>query len=212
MLAEAVAARERRVAANAEGTIVLPQTRVTDVQYAPYLSSSGRTLGITISYTVAVEPGGRYDPSLRVVREDPASGGDARDAMRPLHASITPRPHLYHAPERETEEIPGLLVSDAIYTSGTSYKFSIRFAPAFVGLLRDGRTPCLTLTHLKNRFQGDARYTQMIADRGPSRYRVYIGRSAFEGRIDDYAGEGTLYQHWIDEGTLPCPGPEAPAP
>jgi hypothetical protein len=212
MLAEAVAARERRVGANSEGTITVPQTRVRDVEYAPYLSPSGRPLGLTITYTIEVEPGGRYNPSLRVVHEDPTSGGDGRDAMRPVYASITPRPHLYHAPDREADELPGLLLSDAVYRSGTRYRFAARLVPAFVALRQDGVTPCLTLSHLKNRYQGDARYMEMISNRGPSTYRVYIGGNAFEGRVDGYAGEGTLYQHWLDEGTLPCPEPQAPRP
>jgi hypothetical protein len=211
-LTEAVAARERRVAANPDGTITIPQTRVTAVEYAPYLSPSGRILGLTITYSLEVEPGGRYDPSLRVVPQDPASGGEGRDAMRPLSASITPRPHLYHEPERESDEIPGLLLSDALYRSGTRYRFAVRLAPSFVALRQDRVTPCLTLTHLKNRYQGDARYLQMIANREPSTYRVYIGRNAFEGRVDSFAGEGTLYQHWVDEGTLPCPEPQVPRP
>lgn len=211
-LAEAVAARERRVAANPEGTIILPQTRVTNVQYEPYVSSTGRQLGLTISYTIEVEPGGRYNPGLRVVQEDPASGHDGRDAMRPLHASITPRPHLYHAPDREAEEIPGLLLSDAVYRSGTRYRVTVRLVPAFVALRQDRVTPCLTLSHLRNPYQGDVRYRQMIVNRGPSTYRVYIGQNAFEGRIDGYAGEGRLYQHWLDEGTLPCPEPQAARP
>jgi hypothetical protein len=212
MLAEVVAARERRVAANPEGTIRVPQTRVTDVKYAPYLSPSGLPLGLTITYTVEVEPGGRYDPSLRVVQQDMASGGDSRDAMRPLDTSITPRPYLYHAPDREAEEIPGLLLSDAVYRSGTRYRFSVRLAPAFVARRPDGDTLCLTLSHLKNPYQGDALYRQMIANRGPSTYRVYIGRNVFDGRIEGFAGDGMLYQHWIDEGTLPCPEPQAPRP
>jgi hypothetical protein len=212
MLAEAVAARERRVAASPDGTITVPKTRVSDVEYAPYVSPSGRRLGMTITYTMQVEPGGRYSPSVRVVHEDPTSGGDGRDPMRPLQASITPRPHLYHAPDRETEEIPGLLLSDAVYKSGVRYRFAIRFVPSFVGLRRDRTTPCITVSHLRNQYQGDARYMQMISNRGTSTYRVYIGRNAFEGRIDGFAGEGTLYQHWVDEGTLPCSELQAPRP
>ena len=205
-LAEAVAARERRVGANPEGTIAVPHARVRDVEYAPYLSPSGRPLGLTITYTIEVEPGGRYDPSLRVVREDPVAGGDGRDGLRPLSASIAPRPHLYHAPDREADEIPGLLLSDAVYRSGISYRFAVRLVPAFVALRQDG-VACMSLSHLKNEYQGDARYMQMLSNRGPSTYRVYIGRNAFEGRVDGYAGEGTLYQHWLDEGTLPCRKP-----
>jgi hypothetical protein len=211
-LAEAVAARERRVAANPEGTVTVPQTSVTDVQYAPYLSPTGRTLGLTITYTVVMEPGGRYNPALRVVREDPASGGEARDALRPLNASITPRPRLYHDPAREAEEVPGLLLADAAYASGTRYRFSIQLAPAFVALRSGASTPCLTLSHLKNQYRGDAGYKQMIANRGASTYRVSIGRRAFEGRIDGFVGEGTLYQHWMDDGTPPCPEVRAPRP
>ena len=211
-LTEAVAARERRLAANPEGTIILPHTRVTTVEYEPYLSPSGRALGLTVSYSVEVEPGGRYDPGLRVVQEDPTSGHDGRDDMRPLQARITPRPQLHHAPGREAEEIPGLLLSDALYRSGTRYRFTVRFAPAFVALRPDRVTTCLTLSHLKNSYQGDARYKQLIANRGPSTYRVYVGRNAFEGRIDGYLGEGMLYQHWVDEGTLPCPEPQVPRP
>ncbi|HEY0875805.1 MAG TPA: hypothetical protein VGD94_20175 [Vicinamibacterales bacterium] len=211
-LTEAVAARERRVAANPDGTITVPQTRVTAVEYAPYLSPSGRLLGLTITYSIEVEPGGRYNPSLRVVPEDPASGGAGRDAMRPLSASITPRPHLYYEPEHEADEIPGLLLSDALYQSGTRYRFAVQLVPGFVALRQDRVTRCLTLTHLKSRYHGDVRYLQMIANRGPSTYRVYIGRNAFEGRIDGFAGEGSLYQNWVDEGTLPCPEPQAPRP
>jgi hypothetical protein len=183
---------------------------VTAVEYAPYLSPSGRTLGLTITYSIELDPGGRYDPSLRVMQEDPASGAEGRDAMRPLSARITPRPHLYHEPEREADEIPGLLLSDALYHSGTRYRFAVQLAPAFVALKQDRVTPCLTLTHLKNPHHGDGRYLQMVANRGPSTYRVYIGRNAFEGRVDRFAGEGTLYQNWVDEGTLPCPEPKLP--
>jgi hypothetical protein len=212
-LAEAVASRERQVAAaNPDGIIRLPQMRVTDVAYEPYLSQSGRPLGITILYGVEVAPPGRYNPSMRLVREDPVSGGDGRDQMRPLSAAITPRPHRYDDPDQEMDEIPGFLLADAAYKSDTRYRFAIRFAPAFVALGPDKVTPCLTLSYLKQAPRGDARYAQMVANRGPATYRVYIGRNTFEGRIDSYAGEGTLYQNWLDEGTLPCPGPRAPQP
>jgi hypothetical protein len=73
------------------------------------------------------------------------------------------------------------------------------------GQRADRVTPCLTLSHLKNSYQGDARYQQLIANGGTSTYRVYVGRNAFEGRIDGYPGEGMLAQHWVDGGTAPCP-------
>jgi hypothetical protein len=44
----------------------------------------------------------------------------------------------------------------------------------------------------------------MLASEGPTTYRVSIGRDAFEGRVDNFHGEGTFYQGFVAEGTPDC--------
>lgn len=48
--------------------------------------------------------------------------------------------------------------------------------------------------------------SQMLATDRPMTYKVAVG-GAFEGRIDNLAGEGTLYQSFVADGTQPCPPP-----
>jgi hypothetical protein len=50
-------------------------------------------------------------------------------------------------------------------------------------------------------------FASMLAREGPRTYRVYIGGEAFEGRIENLPGEGTLYRSFVAEGAQDCAQP-----
>ncbi len=200
----AIAERRALVAAaNPNGTITMPRTRVSRVVYAPLLSAAGDAIGLRVAYDIEFSKKGRYNPDVRVFAEHKDDTITGLNDLRPLRSTIDPVPHEYYAPEKEREEIPGLLAqrADLLYEAGTRYRFTVDLVPRYVSLERDKSTRCLSLHFERDPAKALAR---VLAHQGLTTYRVTIGFTMFEGRIDSFDDEGALYQNFRTDGVLDC--------
>lgn len=201
-----IAEREALVAANPSGKIVVPRFEVSNVTYAPLLSPNGLPVGLRMSYDVEFSKRGRYAPGLRVFAEDKEDIIVGRNPLHPLKNTIVPVPRKAHAPDEEAEEVPGLLaqLTDYIYDGHTRYQFTLELVPNFIIIGRDRLTLCVF--HQRFRLERDAAkaFARMAANEGPTSYRVAIGGSTFEGRIENFYGEGTFYRNFVAEGVQDC--------
>jgi hypothetical protein len=201
-----IAERQALVAGNPDGKIVIPRFQVSNVTYAPLLAPGGRPVGLRMSYDVEFSTAGRYRPELRVFAEDKEDFIVGRNPLHPLESTIVPRPRKAHSPDEEAEYVPGLLaqLTDYIYEAGTHYRFTLELLPNFIVLDRDKTTLCVI--HQRFRLERDpARaFARMVANEGPTTYRVSIGGNAFEARIANFYGEGTFYRNFVAEGGRDC--------
>jgi hypothetical protein len=207
-----VRAERRAIAvANPSGRIVMPRTRVMNVRYAPFRSHAGRPLGLRIMYDVEFSQAGRYNPEVRIYAEDKEDTAIGRNPLHTLRSTIRPLPHETYAPLKEAEEIPGLLAqrADFLYEAGTRYTFMVEMVPDFVKVLRDGVTPCVWKQAPLHSPHEQRAFARRLARREPTTYTVWIGGDdTFEGKIDGFYGEGTLYDSVIAEGFAECEYPE----
>lgn len=206
MFADARTERYALAAGNPSGRIVMPRTHVSNVTYAPFVSPSDRLLGIRVTYDVEFSRAGRYNPVLRIFAADRDDTSVGRYPLRPLKSTIQPTPHETYAPHNEAEEIPGLLAyrADFLYEAGITYNFALELVPEFVSMHRNSTTPCLV--HEGSRYNSTAQkaFARMLARDVPTLYRVFIGGTAFEGRIENFYGEGTFYRSFGAEGLSEC--------
>jgi hypothetical protein len=206
MFADARAERSALAAGNPSGRIVMPRPRVSNVTYASFVSPSGRSLGIRVTYDVEFSQAGRYNPNLRIHAEDREDTSIGRYPLRPLKNTIQPVPRETYAPYQEAQEISGLLAhrADFLYETGITYRFMLELVPEFVMMHRNSTIPCLV--HEGSRYNSAARtaFARMLARNAPTTYRVFIGGTAFEGRIDNFYGEGTFYRSFVAEGLTEC--------
>lgn len=210
MFDEAREDRRAIVIENPSGRIVMPRSRVLNVRYAPVVSAAGRPLGVKITYDVEFTQAGRYNPELRIFAEDKEDSAIGRNPLRPLRSSIQPVPHEVHAPLKEAEAIPGFLAhrADFLYQAGT-YTFAVEMVPDFVMVLRDLITPCLWKQPPQHSEEARKAFARRLARQQATVYRVWIGGRGFQGRIDEFHGEGTFFQSFLAEGLAEC---EYPAP
>ena len=195
---------------NPTGRITLPRTRIANVRYAPLVSGSGNPLGLTVTYEAEFSQAGRYNPELRIYAEDRADSSIGRRPLHPLPSTILPVPNETYAPLKEAEEIPGLLAhrADFLYQAGTRYQFAVEVVPDFVKVLRDRITPCLWKRPPRSGEQERNAFARQLTREEPTTYRVWIGGRAFEGRIDGFYGEGTLFRSFVADGLAECEYPE----
>ncbi len=202
------ALEERRalVAANPSGRIVMPRTRVSNVRYAPVLSATGRLLGLRLTYDVEFSQNGRNNPEVHVFAEDKEDFIRGRNPLHAVKSTIDPLPRLYWAPEKEPEDIPGLLAqrADFLYKAGTRYRFTVDLVPDFVSVKRDKTTPCIYLPSRPGSDPESKALARRLANGGPTTYRVAVGFTMFEGIIDEFSGEGAFYQNFRAEGVQDC--------
>lgn len=203
---KAIAERRALVAASPSGTIVMPRTRVSHVVYAPLMSATGHPIGLSVAYDVEFSHKGRNDPGVRVFAEHKDDFIIGGNPLRAARSTIDPSPREVHAPEKVPEEIPGLLAqrADFLYEPGTRYRFTVDLVPSYVDLERDKRTRCLSLQQFKFERDPSKALARMLANQGPTTYRVIIGFTMFEGRIDNFQGEGALYENLRREGVRDC--------
>jgi hypothetical protein len=88
--------------------------------------------------------------------------------------------------------------------TGIKYKFTLELVPEFVMKHRYSTTPCLVHEGPQYNSAAHQAFTRMLARDAPTTYRVFIGLTAFEGRIDNFYGEGTLYRSFVAEGLSEC--------
>lgn len=202
----AVAEREALVAENTSGRIVMPRARVSNVLFAPLLSAAGRPLGVRITYDMEFDQRGRYNPELRLFAEDKTDFLIGRNPLRVLNSTIAPVPREAHAPHEEARDIPGLLAhrADFLYEAHTVYRFSLELVPSFIAVQKDRTTPCLSQQRFRLETDAQKAFARMMGSGAAATYSVFIGGTAFEGRIDGFYGEGILYQAFVEEGTPAC--------
>jgi hypothetical protein len=202
LLAEATAAREALIkGVDPQAMMRLPRVRVTNVQFAPYRSPSGRTLGLQVFYDGEFARTGLG--SAGVVAEQVYAGVDPswRRELPGLTVAVTPAPYLADNPSQPASFSDDHRGARLAYKEGTRYSFRMLLVPGFVERHGQQRTLCI----LKSRFKEEGELARMLAVRGEAPYRVRIADDTFEGMIDAFDSEGVLYQNWLDEGTPPCP-------
>ena len=130
------------------------------------------------------------------------------NSMRALRSTIEPSPHEVHAPEKEAEDIPGLFAqrADFLYEAGTRYRFTVDLVPGYVALERDKTTRCFSLHHFQSERDPSKAFARMLSREGTTSYRVSIGFTMFDGRIDSFSDEGALYRNFRTDGVLNCRG------
>jgi hypothetical protein len=202
-----VAAREALVALNPSGEIVIPRMLVSNVKYAPLLSRAGAAIGIRVTYNVKFSQSGEYSPGLRIA---PVDEGDFIVGRNPLNVAkivIEPLPREAYAPHNQPVDMTGFYAKKAnfLYEGSTIYTFTIELVPNFVDFLdRAHPTGCLSRQRFRYERDPAQAFSRMLAREGPTTYRVDIGADAFEGRVENFYGEGTLYRNLFADGTPDC--------
>jgi hypothetical protein len=66
--------------------------------------------------------------------------------------------------------------------------------------------PCLVHEGPGTRYSSAAHeaFARMLARDRPTTFRVFIAGTAFEGRIDNFDGEGAFYRSFVAEGLGEC--------
>jgi hypothetical protein len=203
-----LAEAERFVAANATIPLVMPRLVVSKVLYAPLSSPAGRPIGLRIAYDVEFSQTGVYDPWLTVYAGNPEESG-ILGQMRVVNSSLEPMARLAHAPGElaGTNHRDSVLAHGAefLYEARTIYHFSLDLVPGFISPGSGGSAACIWRDGIRTARDPEKWFASLLSREGPSTYRVSIGRNAFEGRIENFAGEGTLYRSFVAEGTPDCP-------
>jgi hypothetical protein len=91
-----------------------------------------------------------------------------------------------------------------LYQESTVYSFAIELVPNYVEFLSDNVTACLSRQRFRRQRDPQRAFSRMLAGDGPATYRVYIGNDAFEGRIENFYGEGTFYRNLVEDGVPEC--------
>jgi hypothetical protein len=200
---------ERYAATNAVVPLVMPRAIVSKVMYEPLRSVAGRPIGVRVIYDVEFSQGGEYDPRVNVYADssdDVPSG--ILGTMRVVNSSLEPVPRLAHAPSElaGTNHRDSVLAygADFLYDARTVYHFSVDLVPGFISPGSGGSPACIWREGLRTTPDPERAFANLLSREGPSTYRVSIGDRLFEGRIENFAGEGTLYRNLVAEGTQDC--------
>ena len=202
---------EAYVAAHATVPIVMPRIEVSKVMSAPLLSAAGHPIGLRITYDVEFSQAGEYNPVVHVHPEYPNDimlGGPTE--MEVLHSSLEPLPRQAHAPHglAGIGQADNVLAYGAhfLYEARTVYHFTVDLVPSFINPIGLRGKPCVS----HQRFDTAKNQTTLakrLASESRTTYRVYIGGAGFEGRIENFYAEGTLYRGFVDEAVQECPPP-----
>jgi hypothetical protein len=204
-----IAEAEAYVAAHATLPIVMPRVEISKAMYAPLLSPAGHPIGVRVTYDVEFSLAGRYNPEMRVHPEyldDSTLGGS--DQMRVLDSRLQPLPRQAHAPHAPagTSDRPSVLAygADFLYEARTVYHFTVELVPSFINPIGRSTKPCVAHQRLHTA-KAQATFAKRLSTDGPTTYRVYIGGEAYEGRIDNFLAEGTIYRNFVTEAVQECP-------
>lgn len=97
--------------------------------------------------------------------------------------------------------------ADFLYEARTVYHFTVDLVPGFIATGGGGSPPCIWREGFRTTRDSEKAFASLLAREGPSTYRVSIGGNAFEGRIEKFAGEGTLDRNFVADGTQDCAQP-----
>lgn len=206
-----IAEAEAYVAGHATVPIVMPRIEVSKVMYAPLLSPAGHPIGVRITYDVEFSQEDQYDPRLRVHPEyldQSTLGGSAE--MRVLNSSLEPLPREAHAPHAPAaaayRDNPLVYGAHFLYEARRVYHFTVELVPSFIQPMKRPAKPCV----VNQKFHTARDRTELakrLASEGQTTYRVYISGKEFEGRIDNFYGEGTFNRGFVQEAVQECPPP-----
>jgi hypothetical protein len=185
------------------GWIVMPHTRVFNVNYQPLLSSAGRPRGLRITYDVEFSENGFYNPELHLFPKYEDIEWRLMVRMKVIDSSIDPQPAEAGSPQVR----PHPLAYDAgyIYLGRTTYRFTADMVPDYV-IQNEAKTKfCLW----NQRYAHDppnvrATYRAMVTSKAPTTYRVYVDNSDFDGLIENFYGLGVFYSTFAVEGASDC--------
>lgn len=185
------------------GVIVMPRQRVSNVTYAPFLSGSGRPLGVRVTYEVEFSEDGYYNPGLHVFPAYDNEEWGGRIEMKVLNGSITPEPALSGSRQIQSN----ILAHGAgyLYKAHTRYHLMAELVPDHVLQNQTKTKFCVydqkfKYADMKTRAAWDA----IRASETPISYRVRINNSDFVGIIESYYAPGTFHKSFVAEGAKDC--------
>ena len=192
---------EQEFAKLPNGMIVLPRTRVFNVNYAVLFSPSNRPLGLRITYEVEFSQDGYYNPGLTVYPDFENLDWRGKIEMRMFDGSIKPTPT---EPSPQERAAPHPFDAAYMYRANTTYYFTAELYPDYVSLNKERTTFCLSNPSPIH----DARALEMrkviLASKAPITYRVSIQNTDFEGIIAHFYSHNELYNSFVAEGAVNC--------
>ena len=183
-----------------DGTIVMPRTRVFNVNYVPLLSASGQPLGLRITYDAEFSQTGYYNPELQVTFDYKILEWRGVVEWYSLNSSISPVPT-----EESPQERPHPLALGAGYTyvANTTYHFRLDLVPSYVSQ-NEQKMYCLD----NQRFNHDplvrARWHQIRASKEWVSLRIFIHNAGFEGLIENFYPQQMIYNTYLANGAKEC--------
>jgi len=183
-----------------DGTIVMPRTRVFNVNYVPLLSSSGQPLGLRITYEATFSQTGYYNPQLQVFFDYKILEWRGVVDWYALNSSIEP------APKEESPQVRGHpLAYGAGYTylANTIYRFKLDLVPVYV--IRDEQSKyCLDNQRFKHDPLVRARWEAIRASKEWVSLRILIHNSGFDGVIENFYPQQMIYNTYLANGAREC--------
>lgn len=195
---------EQEFAKFRDGMIVMPRTRVSNVNYTPIFSSSGKPLGVRITYDVEFSQDGSYNPELGVLPEFENREWTGKMSMQVHDGSIEPKP-IEESPPVQSHPLE--YGAGYIYRANTTYHFTADLFPDYVIRNEQKTKFCI----YSQKFNYDPSLTEarkaILASKTPITYRVSIKNSGFEGIIEKFYSQHELYNSFVAEGAVDC-GPQ----
>ncbi|HKY42477.1 MAG TPA: hypothetical protein VJM50_05245 [Pyrinomonadaceae bacterium] len=195
---------EQEFAKLKDGTIVMPRTRVFNVNYAVIFSPSGRPLGFRIDYDVEFSQDGWYSPGLTVTPDFENHEWRGKMNMGVHDGSIEPKP-IEESPQVRSHPLDH--GAGYVYRANTTYHFTAELFPDYVIRNEQKTKFCLYNQVLSYDPQAVEVRKAILASKAPITYRVSIKNSDFEGLIEKFYSHNELYNSFVAEGAVDC-GPQ----
>ena len=195
---------EQEFAKLRDGVIVMPRTRVFNMNYTPIFSSSGRPLGFRITYELEFSQDGWYNPELGVLAEFENKEWFGKMNMSVHDGNIEPKP-IEESPQVKSHPLEH--GAGYMYRANTTYQFTAELFPDYV-IRNEKKTKFCLYNKLYDydRSLTEARKA-ILASKAPITYRISIKNSGFEGRIEKFYSHHELYNNFVAEGAVDC-GPQ----
>lgn len=195
---------EQEFAKLKDGTIVMPRTRVFNVNYTPIFSQSGQPLGFRITYELEFSQDGWYNPELKVVPAFEIREWFGKMNMAVHDGNIEPKP-IEESPQVRSHPLEH--GAGYVYRANTTYHFTADLFPDYV-IRNEQKTKFCLYNRMFNYDPSlvEARKA-ILASKAPITYRVKIANSDFEGIIEKFYSHHELYNSFVAEGAVDC-GPQ----
>jgi hypothetical protein len=181
--------------------IVMPRTRVFNVNYTPIFSSSGRPLGFRLTYEVEFSQDGWYNPELGVNPDFKNHEWRGKMNMSVHDGSIEPKP-IEESPQVQSHPLQH--GAGYVYRANTTYHFTAELFPDYVIRNEQKTKFCL----YEQVFTSDPEAVEVrkaiLASKTPITYRVSIRNTDFEGKIEKFYSHHELYNSFVAEGAVNC--------